>query len=74
MPKLPRVKPTKVISALQRASFYIDHVTGSHYILYKNDKSNPVSVPRHNKDIKAGTLHNILKRSGMSIKEFQKYL
>jgi len=38
MPKLPRVKPFKVIKALKGAGFYIDHITGSHYILYQNDK------------------------------------
>jgi len=74
MPKLPRVKPTKVISALQRAGFYVDHVTGSHYILYKDDKSSPVSIPRHTKDLKLGTLHNILKQAKISVKELQEYL
>jgi len=48
MLKLPRLKPTKIIKALKRAHFYIDHVSGSHYILYKDDNSPPVSLPRHN--------------------------
>lgn len=74
MPRLPRVKPSKVIRALKRANFYIDHVTGSHHIFYKDDKSYPVSVPRHNKDLKLGTLSSILKQAKMSIKEFIKYL
>lgn len=74
MPKLPRIKPTKVIKALKRANFCIDHVTGSHYILYKDDKSWPVSVPRHNKDLKAGTLRNILRQAKLSVGEFIKYL
>lgn len=74
MPKLPRVKPTKVIKALKRANFYVDHVSGSHYILYKDDKYPPVSVPRHNKDLKIGTLKNILKQAKLSVEEFIKYL
>ena len=74
MPKLLRIKPTKVIAALKRAGFYVDHVTGSHYIMYKDDKSWPVSVPRHNKELKLGTLHNIVKQTNMSVEEFQKYL
>ena len=74
MPKLPRVKPTQAIKALQRANFYVDHITGSHYILYKDDKSAPVSVPRHNKDLKIGTLRNILRQAKISPEEFQKYL
>jgi predicted RNA binding protein YcfA (HicA-like mRNA interferase family) len=74
MPKLSRAKPTKVIKALKRAGFYIDHITGSHYILYKDDKSPPVSVPRHNKDLKLGTLRNILKQAKLSVKKFIEYL
>lgn len=30
MPKLPRVKPQKVLSALLRAGFYAHHQSGSH--------------------------------------------
>ena len=74
MPKLPRVKPTKVIMALKRAGFYVSHITGSHYIMYKDDKSWPVSVPRHNKDLKLGTLNGILKQAKLSVKEFIRYL
>ncbi len=74
MPKLPRVKPFKVIKALKRAGFYIDHITGSHYILYQKDKLPPVSVPRHNKDLKLGTLSNILRQAKMSVEDFIKYL
>ena len=74
MPKLPQVKPFKVIKALKRASFYIDRISGSHHILYKDDNSSPVSVPRHNKDLKLGTLKNILKQAKLSIEEFIKYL
>ena len=74
MPKLPRIKPAKAIKALKRANFYIDHITGSHYILYKDDKSCPVSVPMHNKDLKLGTLRNILRQAKLSVKEFIEYL
>jgi len=42
--------------------------------LYKDDKSPPVSVPRHNKDLKLGTLRNILRQAKLSVKEFIKYL
>lgn len=74
MPKLPRIKPTKAITALKRAGFYVDRITGSHYILYKDDKSWPVSVPRHNKDLKIGTLRNILRQAKLSVKDFIEYL
>lgn len=74
MLKLPRVKSSKVIKALKRAGFYVDHITGSHYILYKNNKLPPVSVPRHSKDLKLGTLRNILRQAKMSVKDFIEYL
>jgi len=31
-----------------------------------------VVVPRHNRDLKKGTLHNIIKGSEMSVEEFLK--
>lgn len=70
MPKLPRVKPKQVIKALKRAGFYVDRISGSHYIFYKNDKLMPISVPFHNKDLKTGTLASILKQAKLSTKEF----
>ena len=48
MSKLPRdLKPKKVVKALQRAGFEIDHVTGSHYILKKDNLR--TNVPYHQK-------------------------
>jgi len=74
MPKLPRIKPAKAIKALKRAGFYLDHTTGSHYIFYKNDKLPPISAPRHNKDLKVGTLKNILRQAKITVEEFINYL
>lgn len=70
MPKLPRIKPKQLIKALKRANFYVDHVTGSHYIFYKDDNPLPISVPFHNKDLKTGTLSSILKQAKLSTQEF----
>ena len=74
MPKFSQIKPTKLIRALKRAGFYIDHITGSHHILYKDDKHVPVSVPRHNRDVKIGTLKNILKQAGLNISQLKEFL
>lgn len=68
MKKLPRdLKPSKVIKALERAGFVVDHVTGSHYILKKENFR--TIVPFH-KTIKTGTLRAILSQAGMSVEEF----
>jgi predicted RNA binding protein YcfA (HicA-like mRNA interferase family) len=66
--KLPAVKPKSVVKALERAGFYIHHVKGGHYFLRK-DAAN-VIIPYHNKDLKPGTLHDIINRSGLTVDEF----
>lgn len=71
--KLPVLKPKKVISMLQKVGFSIDHQTGSHIaLLHRNGRR--VTVSRHNKDIKKGTLKSIIKQSGLSQKEFLKLI
>ena len=70
MPKLPVLKPKVVIHKLKKKGFIVDHVTGSHYVLYKEGLSNPITVPFHNKDLKPGTLHSIIKQAGLNIEEF----
>lgn len=72
MKKLPRDLPAKkIISALERAGFTIDRVTGSHYILIK-DRLRTV-VPYH-KSVKIGTLKAILNQVEMSVEEFTELL
>lgn len=67
MPKLPRLKPKQLIKALKQTGFVVNRVSGSHYILYKDDFHPPVTVPYHNKDLKTGTLSAILKQAKISI-------
>jgi len=68
---LPAMKPKEVLAILQRAGFVIDHQSGSHVILYKEGQL-PVTVPRHNRDLKRGTLHQILHTAGLTVDEFLK--
>lgn len=74
MPKLPSVRPKQVIRALLRAGFVLDRIRGSHHILYKDDKHPPISIALHNRDMKPGTLHRILRDAELTIKEFLKLL
>ena len=68
MSKLPRsLKPAKVIKALQKVGFEVDHITGSHYIMKRD--SLRISVPYH-KTIRTGTLRAILRQTGLSLDEF----
>lgn len=72
MPKLPPQKPKELIKKLAKVGFFVDHVTGSHKILYKEGHPRPVVVPSHNKDLKKGTLLSILEQAELSKDEFLK--
>jgi predicted RNA binding protein YcfA (HicA-like mRNA interferase family) len=74
MPRLPVLKPRKVIAALRKAGFEIDHHTGGHAILYKEGHPNPITVPIHAKDIKLGTLQSIIDQAGLTREQFLKLL
>lgn len=72
MKKLPRDLPAKkVIAALEKAGFRVDRVSGSHYVLIKNNLR--TVVPFH-KAIRIGTLKAILNQIGMSVEDFQNLL
>jgi len=73
-PRLPALRPRKVLKALKKAGFYEDHQTGSHIILYKDGHPNPVSVPWHNKAMKRGTLSGIIRDAGLTPDEFLQLL
>lgn len=52
---------------LKADGWYIDSIEGSHYHYKHPTKKGKVQVPRHQKpkEIKKGTLHNILKQAGL---------
>jgi len=69
--RLPALSFRKVIRALERAGFVIDHVTGSHYRLkHRSDPSRTTVVPRHSKDIKRPVLRSIIQQAGLTVDEF----
>lgn len=72
MPKVPVVKPKEVIKALKKLGFVLDHVSGSHHVMYNFEKKLRASVPYHNKPLKRKTLSGILKESKMSVEELKK--
>ena len=71
MPKLPALTSKKVLSILQENGFEIDHITGSHYILYNSVTQKRVTVPFHAKDLSKGTLLSIIKSSGILKEDFK---
>lgn len=68
MPRFRSLTPRKVLKILQKEGFFIDHTTGSHYILYHPRTKKRVSVAYHAKDLPKGTLQAILKESGIDQK------
>ncbi|MFY8000021.1 MAG: type II toxin-antitoxin system HicA family toxin [Candidatus Kapaibacteriota bacterium] len=63
-----------VVKALRRIGFLIDHQNGSHIFLHNLERHCSVIVPNH-KELKKGTLHNILKKAGInSIDELKNLL
>ncbi|MBU1427249.1 type II toxin-antitoxin system HicA family toxin [bacterium] len=69
MPKLPVLKPTEVVRALQRLGFVVVRSKGSHLQLKKGNLL--VTIPIHNKDLKPETLKSILRQAKISIEELE---
>ena len=74
MPKLPVISGIKVVKALSKIGYEIDHQTGSHMILRnKKEPHRRLTVPNHN-EIAKGTLLSIIRQSGLNKEEFMDLL
>jgi predicted RNA binding protein YcfA (HicA-like mRNA interferase family) len=71
MNRLPMLNARKVIQALERGGFFVDHTTGSHHRLkHRDDPTRTTVVPFHTGDIKRPLLRAILKQAGLTEEEF----
>jgi len=68
MSKFPLLPARKVINAMIRLGYFIDHQKGSHVVLKRNDRQRTVVIPDLN-ELDRGTLKAILKQSGIEIEE-----
>ncbi len=66
MTKLPLLPARKVIAALVRLGFCIDHQKGSHIVLKNSDETRTIVVPDH-PELDRGTLKSILKQAGIDV-------
>ena len=74
MPKLPVISGIKVVKALSKIGYEIDHQTGSHMILrHKEEPHRRLTVPNHD-EIAKGTLLSIIAQSGLNKEEFLELL
>jgi predicted RNA binding protein YcfA (HicA-like mRNA interferase family) len=73
---LPALNARDVLRALAKAGFVQKRVSGSHYILaHRDDPSRMVTVPHHGaRDLKRGTVRNIVRQSGFTMQEFRRLL
>ncbi len=55
----------QAVKALRRIGFVVDHQPGSHIFLHNLNKNISVIVPNH-KELKKGTLNNILKKANIT--------
>ncbi|MEK6957681.1 MAG: type II toxin-antitoxin system HicA family toxin [archaeon] len=72
--KLPVLSGIKVIKALKKAGFEVDHQTGGHFILRESKEPFRRAVVPNHIVIVPGTLLSILKQTGLSREEFLKLL
>ena len=70
MTRLPAVKSRECVRALERAGFYVDRQKGSHVTLIRDDPFTRVTVPIHPRDLKPGTLRQIIRDAGLTLDEF----
>jgi len=59
-----------IVKALRRTGFVVDHQRGSHIFMHNLEKNLSVVIPLH-KEIKKGTLNNIIKKAGLTIDELK---
>lgn len=73
--RLPALRPREVLHALEKAGFLVHHTTGSHRIpKHPHHPERRITVPFHNRDLKRGTLHSIIRQAGLTVEEFEKLL
>jgi len=68
--RLPALKPREVITALEKAGWYVHRQKGSHLIMHKAGFSNIIVIPLHPHDLPRGTLRGILSDAELSVEEF----
>jgi len=72
MNKLPTVSGKEVVKRLGKAGFNFTRRKGSHMILRRERPTKiTISIPDH-KELKKGTLKNILRQANITIEEFER--
>lgn len=60
-----------IVNAFQKAGWSISRQKGSHVAMEKPGQESTLSIPVHKgKDVKRGTLRDLIKDAGMTVDEF----
>jgi len=73
MSRLPVLDWRKVVKVFEKVGWRHDRTRGSHYIMVRPEKEGLLSIPMHS-PLKRGTLHKLIKQSGLTIEEFLQLL
>lgn len=73
MAKLASVRPKDLARALLKLGFYKHHQVGSH-ATFKHPDGRRVTIPMHNRELRKGLLHGILKDIGLTVEELREFL
>ena len=75
MSRLGSYRGEDVVKAFQRADWKITRVRSSHIIIEKEGFLATLSVPVHKgKNVKKGTLRDIIKDAELSVEEFLRFI
>jgi predicted RNA binding protein YcfA (HicA-like mRNA interferase family) len=71
MAKLPRAQAEKHVRAFEQDGWAVARVTGSHYILTKEECDYQLSIPCHKgKMVKVGLLKGLIRDAGLTNDEY----
>lgn len=73
MSGLPHISGKEALHAFEKAGWVYRGQVGSHIVLPKPGERVNLSVPNH-KELALGTLHKLIRYSGLAVDEFVKLL
>ncbi|MCH7744965.1 MAG: type II toxin-antitoxin system HicA family toxin [Chloroflexi bacterium] len=69
-----QVRARELIRALERLGWYVDRQK-RHVIMRHPDRSGSIPIPMHSgRTLKKGTLHNIIKKAGITEEQLRRLL
>ncbi|MEA1944726.1 MAG: type II toxin-antitoxin system HicA family toxin [Euryarchaeota archaeon] len=69
MAKLPVISGIKAVKAFSKAGWVVSRQTRNHIIMEKVGSAVTLSVPKH-RELKRGTLRDLIKDAGLTVEEF----